>query len=707
MTQSLQITNLGPLAYAMTRIAAKFSGASIFSPGEPLQPVAHEKAPRQFQYPVAVNLSNQPRRDYPGLTPFETLRYLSKKHPLASLCIRVRAEQVAMLPGGVVAKRKREQASVQRDCDALDVWFDKPDRATQRSAWLQQFVRDMLEIDAATIYKQPTRGGDLYGLEIVDGSTIKPLIDMRGRVVAYQQVIYGLALSQYLGRRVSADEEQVIGEYSPGELLYQPYSTQTYSPYGRAPMEDLLEQAQIYLQKQNYDLGHFTDGNIPGALAIWDSDGGFGDVDQVQDFENNFNAVIQGDVSRGSKMRFIPFPMRIERLAELSTGGQYESAWEERMVKLVCAFYSVTPAEIGFMPGEGLGGKGLSEGAENITYRRGIGPMAQWLKLNVFDPVIQQDFQRPDLEWQWNYGEHEDKKMDADVHASDIGAGVITAQESRSMRYPDLEGTAPGPPQPALPGAATGQAPPTKVASALPAPTEKLAKADTDKPEDEAERLAAEAAALTLVTKIFLDQLKRLRQAVKEGNGQAGSLSGFWQAEESIITRALLPFFDETLGTAALAGGSQLAIGIDWGLVNQSVLKLAREEAALLAAQLNKTSQAQAAQIIADWIADGGSMDELVERLERIYPTARAKATATTTVTRLYARGNLAVYKDSGVCTGWRWNTANDERVCPMCAPRDGEEYGLDDSESLPPIHVGDRCWITPVVMTPEEFAAR
>lgn len=742
MTQSLNITNLSPLAYAMTRIAAKLTGASIFSPGTPVAPVAQETTPRQFQYPVAVNMSQQPRRDYPNLTPFETLRYLSRKHPLASLCIRVRAEQVAMLPGGVVAKRKREQASVQRDCDALDLWFEKPDRHTMRSAWLQQFIRDLLEIDAPTIYRQPTRGGDLYGLEIVDGSTIKPLIDMRGRVVAYQQVIYGLALSQYLGRRVQPDEEQVIGEYAPGELWYQPFAPQVNSPYGRAPMEDLLEQAQIYLQKQNYDLGHFTDGNIPGALAIWGEGAAASDVDQVLSFEQNFNAVLQGDVSRGSKIRFIPFPMKIERLSELSTGGQYESAWEERMVKLVCAFYGVTPAEIGFMPGEGLGGKGMSEGAENITYRRGIGPMTRWLKLNVFDPVIQRDFGRPDLEWQWNFGEHEDKEIDSRVHSSDIAAGVITAQESRGMRYPDLDGAAPGPPQ--QPGGAPGatvhqdrdpQAPALEARAATssvparalpdvsqaPQPMGKsaggaergmepaaLLKAATDQPEDEAERQAAEQAALALMAGIFAAQLKRLRAAVKEGASSAElAISGFWEAETPQLIRALLPFFDTTLEAAALAGGSQLAIGLDWGLVNQSVLKLAREEAALLAAQLNKTSQAQAAQIIADWIQDGGTMDELVDRLERIYPAARAQATAVTTVTRLYARGNQAAWKASGVVTGWRWNTANDEKVCPICRPLDGQQFGADDLEHLPPAHVNCRCWITPVVMTPEEFAAR
>lgn len=701
-TNSLAIRDLSPMAYAMTRIAARFTGGTIFSPGTPVAPVTTEQTPRQFQYPVAVNLSQQPRRDYPSLTPFETLRYLAKKHPLASLCIRVRCEQVAMLPGGVVAKRAKEQASVQRDCDALDLWFQQPDRSTSRVAWLQQFVRDLLEIDAPTLYRRPARDGSLYGLEVIDGSTIKPLLDIHGRTVAYQQVIYGLALSQYTGRRAGPDDHEVIGEYAPGELWYQPYSPQVNSPYGRAPMEDLLEQAQIYLQKQGYDLGHFTDGNIPGALGVFDASGGGTalNIEQVAEFERNFNAVLQGDVSRGVKLKFVPFPMKIERLQELSTGGQYESAWEERMVKLVCAFYGVTPSEVGFTADVN---RATSEGQENITYRRGIGPMAQWLKLNIFDPVIHTDFRRPDLEWRWQYGESEDKAMAAEAHASDIAAGVITAQESRTMRYPDLSGRAPGPP------AAAGAAPKAEPAAAPGlAAVAKIAKADTG-PDDAAERDAAEQAALVLLGGMFASQLARLRAAARQAESGAtpARLEAFWLAEQSTITRALLPLWDETLGAAAGAGAGQLAIGVDWGLVNQSVLRLARAEAERLAGQLNATSKAQAAQIIEDWIATGGTMDELSERLAIIYGEQRAKMVAATEVTRLYAAGNRAAWAASGVVSGYRWQTARDERVCPICGPLHGEEYDQEDTEHLPPAHPNCRCWIVPVVMTAEELERR
>jgi SPP1 gp7 family putative phage head morphogenesis protein len=73
-------------------------------------------------------------------------------------------------------------------------------------------------------------------------------------------------------------------------------------------------------------------------------------------------------------------------------------------------------------------------------------------------------------------------------------------------------------------------------------------------------------------------------------------------------------------------------------------------------------------------------------------------------VTELYAQGNHAVYAASGVVKGWRWNTANDERVCPICLERAGKVYPMDDTENLPPAHAGDRCWVTPEVMEPGEL---
>lgn len=688
MSTALQIRDLSPMAYALTRIGAKLMGAqtaSIFSPGQALQPTVADPAqagPRQYQYPVAVNQNRLPRRDF-SLTPFETLRALCNQHPVAALCIRVRTEQVADIAGTVIARRKKEQGSLQRDCDDLDGLFMMPDGQTPRSAWLKMLVRDLMEIDAPTVYKRPRVDGGISGLEVVDGATIKPVIDLAGRTAGYQQILYGLALSQYLERPARPGEEWLVGEYSPGELWYQPYWATTTSPYGKPPMEDMIRLAEIAISKQKFDLAHFTDGNIPAALAVFDEKAGM-NPDQVFSFEQDFNADMQSNPARVGYMKFIPFPVRVERLKELTTGGQYESAAEEGNIKLTCAFFGVLPSEIGFTADVN---KATSEGQENITYRRGIKPLLSWLKTTLFDPTIQRDMGRPDLEWAWDYGESEDRLREAQIDGIYQPMGVVSGAELRTMRYPDLEGPPPAPPTPpAVPGS------PPEAMKLL-----AVAKV-ADGPPDATERLQAEGRLTRLLSAFFGGQLDRLRRwlANKAEQG-AAALSGFFEGEVPALIRALLPFYDSTLTAAIARGEGQIAVSLAWDQVNEAVLKLARAEATALAAEVTRTTQAQAAQMIADWIATGGTMPELTERLEMLYPAARAEMIGTTEVTRLYAKGNIAAWKASEIVTGYTWETSADERVCPVCGPRQGETYGLDSGE-MPPAHPRCRCWIVPSV---------
>jgi hypothetical protein len=39
-------------------------------------------------------------------------------------------------------------------------------------------------------------------------------------------------------------------------------------------------------------------------------------------------------------------------------------------------------------------------------------------------------------------------------------------------------------------------------------------------------------------------------------------------------------------------------------------------------------------------------------------------------------------------------HTADDERVCPVCAPLDGELVNGADVATFPPLHTNCRCWL-------------
>lgn len=101
---------------------------------------------------------------------------------------------------------------------------------------------------------------------------------------------------------------------------------------------------------------------------------------------------------------------------------------------------------------------------------------------------------------------------------------------------------------------------------------------------------------------------------------------------------------------------------------------------------------------ITDWIRSGSPLSVLEKALEPLFGEARARRIAVTEVTRLFSHGNQMAWEATGFVNKVRWNTAEDELVCPICKPLDGTFIGIADIDALPPAHVNCRCYITPVV---------
>lgn len=197
---------------------------------------------------------------------------------------------------------------------------------------------------------------------------------------------------------------------------------------------------------------------------------------------------------------------------------------------------------------------------------------------------------------------------------------------------------------------------------------------------------------------------------------------------------------EQILGTR-----KQANIGLaNWDLVNQAVLAwllgsgdgFGTGYADGVTISIVRTSEEHIRTAIGEWVRNGLPLSALVDSLEAwTFSRDRAEMVATTEVTRAYARGNLEAWRASGVVTGMSWRTANDERVCPICAPLGGLEFSPDGAEpvsreeqrqeaqraeldgefqhpggpgaagrfqgqafELPPAHPRCRCWVVPLV---------
>lgn len=182
----------------------------------------------------------------------------------------------------------------------------------------------------------------------------------------------------------------------------------------------------------------------------------------------------------------------------------------------------------------------------------------------------------------------------------------------------------------------------------------------------------------------------------------------FWGGERELLYRVLYPLIFDAAVSGAAASAEQMyadfGIGVDWALVNDAARRWAQAYTTDLVRRITDTSRAYVRGAIADWIAAGAPLDDLVATLTPMFGRVRAQMIAATEVTRAYAEASRDVWQASGVVDGMRWMTAEDELVCPVCGPLAGTVVALNgrfaSGFDVPPAHVRCRCWLTPVVNT-------
>jgi hypothetical protein len=190
----------------------------------------------------------------------------------------------------------------------------------------------------------------------------------------------------------------------------------------------------------------------------------------------------------------------------------------------------------------------------------------------------------------------------------------------------------------------------------------------------------------------------------------------FWQNESRILLAVIKPKLQAIYLAGALLSSADIGVTLSWEKANESAIRWANEHTDTLLSQLMETTIEGVGQIIADWIASPTQdMGDLHSSLLKLFDRDRASRIAVTETTRAFASAAQEQFTSNGV-EYWRWNTNRDEMViegkrrgvCEICAPLDGkivrigEPFGYNKKgEPIikpPDAHVGDRCWVTPVV---------
>ena len=358
-------------------------------PGTPVGPAHQEEGrPRWWDYIPGTNVTISPR--YGEQYSFETLYALANTWDVAGIAIEKRKDEFLKLEPMIrprpVPGQTQKQASYRQDAlrdqiaDAAG-FLETPDQQNAYPSWLGRYLDDLFKGDCATWYLRANMGGGLAAIEVPDGTTIKPIIDLWGRIaqvppgtprhvhewtagelVGYQSAGAGTGMACSVCGAAPGYAQVVKGMiwgwYGSDEIIYQPRWLRGKGLFGHPPAEGIILSINRALRRQSLDLAWYTEGTLPAAFMripeAWT-------IEQAQSFMAVLDQLYAGNDALRS--RIIPIPgganSGIERVMPEPKGDM-----EEYLLHVGCAAYAVSPMEIGFIRssgGAGLGGKGVAE----------------------------------------------------------------------------------------------------------------------------------------------------------------------------------------------------------------------------------------------------------------------------------------------------------------------------------------------------------
>jgi Phage portal protein. len=402
--------------FGVNQTAAGNQAETFFGPGERIEPVISNKEGagvigRQFDYPVAYNKVYRPRST--ELNTFEQLRGLADNCDVLRAAIETRKDAVDAFRFEV---KPRDGKNQNRKCKQIQDFLRFPNGEHDFATWARAVIEDMLVIDAVTIYPWKTYGGDVFRLELMDGSTIKRLIDPTGRTPmigpAYQQVIKGVP----------------VADYEFNELVYHPRNIRTNKIYGNSVVEQIVMTVNTAIRRSLHQLQFYTEGSTPD-LIISLPDGY--DMEQVKQFEQYWNDLLAGDTAERRKTKFVPNGSKPINTKE----GALQDAFDEWLSRVIC--YAMNVPNQWAIKQQTRAGQDVEQSSAD---KRGDEITKSYLK-SLLDRIIAQHFNSPELEIAWTTEEEIDPVGRADIFDKKIRNGSMSINEAREAdNLPRIDG---------------------------------------------------------------------------------------------------------------------------------------------------------------------------------------------------------------------------------------------------------------------------
>lgn len=404
-----------------------------FTPGQPVAPQAPPTTePRALDYPVGINIMYVPRSEED--TTFQQLRNFSELWDLLRLVIETRKDQISVAEYqirpvqdfGESDKDYKKRAKDDPKIGEIRQKLQRPDGELTFSAWLRKACEDILVIDALAVL--PSKDG----LELIDGATIKRLIDNKGRTVrpddgaAYQQIVKGVpALNLKSGPG---------GDAAMAELYYFRRNVRTHKLYGYSPVEQIIWTINFACRRALYKMAWYTEGNIPEAFIQVPAEWG---LDQVRTFSEWFNSLLAGQVDVRRKAFFLPGVSGKDSVI-FPKQDTLKDEMDEWLVRVACYCLSVSP-----QPFIREMNRATAQTAQEAARAEGLAPilktLSEWLTILIQGPMGYKDY-----EFAFSQETEADPLARAQRQALQVRNGIRGPDEVREENGDEPIGVGPG-----------------------------------------------------------------------------------------------------------------------------------------------------------------------------------------------------------------------------------------------------------------------
>jgi len=384
-----------------------------FGPMQPLEPMAPaDVAGRRFDYPTGYNLTYTPRSD--ESLSFDDLRALADNCDILRSVIETRKDQMEALEWTVRVKQAAASTQPQPSDEqkqriaAIIQFLHCPDKEHSFAQWLRQLLEDMFVIDAACIYKRRTRGGELYALEVIDGATIKILLDDGGRLPmtpdpAYQQVLKGVPAA----------------DYTRDELMYLKHNPRSHKVYGYSHVEQVMVTVNILIRRALHQLEYYRDGSQPDAFIglpkEWNQE-------QIVAFQKHFDAMLAGNLALRRRLRFMPGDFKYQE----TKAPPLKDVYDEYLARIICFVFSISPE-----PFVSHVNRATAQTSQSRAIDEGLAPLQRFVT-GAINRIVREEFASSDLEFVWQDTREQDPKDAASIDVAYVGAGIMTVNEVRA-----------------------------------------------------------------------------------------------------------------------------------------------------------------------------------------------------------------------------------------------------------------------------------